>query len=84
MQIALLNVSYCRLTSEKGVVSVGQRIVERHELGEKVGKNTVLKIHRTHNLEKLNDAKCTIDARFFAQRAFEKQEKVGVLQVLKR
>ncbi len=44
----------------------------------------VLKIHRTHNLEKLNDAKCTIDARFFAQRAFEKQEKVGVLQVLKR
>ena len=69
--------------NKEKVVSDGQRNVEGHETRRKVGKNTRQKTHIGNNQAKLNDAKSTIHARFFAQTSFEKQGKVCVLPVLK-
>jgi len=57
---AELNAPKCRVMNGKGIVSGGQRGVESHETGGKVDKKAGRKSCKVINLEKLNDAKCTI------------------------
>ena len=71
MHLALLNDAFCREMNGKGFVSDGKRNVGCYEKDEKVGKNRVQKTHNGNNLEKLNDAKCTILCRRFTQKPFE-------------
>ena len=57
---ASLNASKSRGMNDKGVVSDGQRGVESHEIGGKVGKNSGQKTRNGNNLAKQNDAKSII------------------------
>ena len=67
----------------KGIVSGRRRESEWYDLGGKIGKNTEEKIHRAHNLEKLNDAKCPFLLVFSLKGHLQKKEKIGVLPVLR-
>ena len=57
---ASLNASKRRDMNDKGVVSDGQRGVESHEIGGKVGKNSGQKTRNGNNLARQNDAKSII------------------------
>ena len=56
--------------SDNGVVSDGQRGVESHEMGGKVGKNSGQKTRNGDNLAKQNDAKSIIRCPPVAQKTF--------------
>ena len=57
---ASLNASKSRGMSDNGVVSDGQRGVESHEIGGKVGKDSGQKTRNGNNLARQNDAKSII------------------------
>ena len=65
--------------SDNGVVSDGQRGVESHEMGGKVGKDSGQKTRNGNNLAKQNDAKSIILLVFFPKMRLQNEENVCVL-----
>ena len=61
--------------NDRGVVSDGQRGVESHEMGGKVGKNSEQKSRNGNNLAKQNDAKSMSLASVLNQNAMAKDGK---------